>query len=71
MTQVKVGTQLHDHNKIDATCKGIYGEMIESADVETLCAELGMTIEDVWTLRKQFNDEDADNTYVIHQRQRH
>jgi hypothetical protein len=43
----------------------LYGEMVESEEVEALCRRLGLAPKDVWRLRKGFNDEDADHTYVL------
>ncbi|TMW56102.1 hypothetical protein Poli38472_008750 [Pythium oligandrum] len=48
----------------DANLTG-YGTMIENPDVIRLCTELGMSRQDVWQLRKEFNDEDSDSTDTI------
>lgn len=58
-----VKTAAHQQSRRTSSGK-LYGEMIETHEVETLCNRLGMTRKDVWRLRKQFNDEDNEDTYV-------
>lgn len=41
-----------------------YDDVVETEDLENLCLVLGLGRNDVRRLRRQFNDEDGDNTYV-------
>ena len=63
-TPTTVVKQLATESSLEPPVRGMYHELVETRQCETLCAELGLTVQHLRKMKRKFAENDMYHTYV-------